>query len=307
MCDAVACQKIYSYIETNYDITKRDVQQYHFNDNYVKKADKPTLVKSLNSLYGIVTGIVADKVINDMELQRIETWINEYKCFCDSYPYTFISPKIQNIISDKIISTKEKEILMNLVEKYMPENTFSDATLSMQVLMGILEGITCDKMINVLELDSLQQWINDNMHLKGNYPFDTILTTINKVLEDGIVTTDESNELVELFNHFINPIEKKSNFCSELSGKKICLTGNFVNGTKDDIGELVVKHGGEISSGVTRNTNIVLVGGEGSKDWSYGNFGTKVKKAMELKSKGFDIEILSEEDFLNLIRIDNTA
>lgn len=307
LCDAVACQKVFAHIKSINTISERNIRVFKFNNNYTRKADKPTLVKSLNSLYGIVTGIVADRIINESELQLIEKWIKEYDKFSDSYPYKTIYPKVKTMLSDGKLTSKEKNKLISISQQYMPENNFSTATLPMQVLMGILEGISCDHVINMMELDALQQWMNDNPHLKGHYPFDTIFTTINRVLADRIITADEHRELLVLFQSFLKPIEKKKEACLDLTGKKVCLTGNFMNGTKNDIGELVVENGGVMSSGVSRKTNVVIVGGEGSKDWSYGNFGTKVRKAMELKSKGFEIHILSEEDFIGLVSRDNTA
>ena len=68
-----------------------------------------------------------------------------------------------------------------------------------------------------------------------------------------------------------------------------------------------VKNGGVITSGVSRKTNVVIVGGEGSKEWSFGNYGTKIKKVMELKAKGFDIDILSEEEFMSSIKLGDTV
>lgn len=307
LSDAVACQKIFNNIVEKKSIMARDFQVYQFNNTYIKKADKSILIKSLSALYGIVTGVTSDSNINDSELKLIEKWICEYDKFSETYPYNIINPLIKSIISNKTIITMQKEELINISRQFMPMDTYSTETLSMQILMGILEGISCDGEITLQELDTLKQWMVDNMHLKGNYPFDTIFITINKVIEDRIVTFDESEELIELFNEFLNPIKVKNETCLNLSGKKVCLTGNFIYGSKDEIGGLIIKNGGEMSSGVTKKTSIVVVGGEGSKDWSYGNFGTKVKKAMELKSNGLDIEIIREEDLFNLIGMSDSA
>lgn len=118
---------------------------------------------------------------------------------------------------------------------------------------------------------------------------------------------DENKELIGLFRKFLNPIEVKNDIFINLFEKTVCLTGDFINGTKDEIGVLIINNDGKISSSVTKNTNILVVGGYGSTLWSYGNFGGKVKKAMEFKSRGIDIEIFGEIDFFNLIkRTDST-
>lgn len=43
-----------------------------------------------------------------------------------------------------------------------------------------------------------------------------------------------------------------------------------------------------------KSTDIVIVGGLGSKAWSYGTYGSKVMKAMELNEKGCNIIIVHE-------------
>ena len=301
LCDAISCQKIYDCLNSKNLITKSNVEIYHLNDEYIKEAERPILVKSLNSLYGIVKGIDSDGIIKESELQLIEKWIYEYEKYTDAFPYSLINLKIKAFLSDRVITEKEKVELINISQMFIQPEAFSKATLSMQILKGIIEGISCDDEIVLLELDCLNQWMVGNMHLKGNYPFDIIFSTINKVIEDKTISYNENKELIELFRKFLNPIEVKNDTFITLLEKTVCLSGNFINGTKDEIGELIINNGGVISSSLTKKTNILVVGGEGSKDWSYGNFGTKVKKAMELKSKGIDIEIFGEEDFLNLI------
>ena len=53
-----------------------------------------------------------------------------------------------------------------------------------------------------------------------------------------------------------------------------------------------------MDSGVKKSTNILLVGNEGSQDYSNGNYGTKVKKAIEYNEKGCKIQIIKEADFV---------
>lgn len=78
LSDAVACQKVFAYINSIKNVTNKDVKIFKFDNSYVRKVDKPTLVKSLNTLYGFITGIVANRIINESELQLIEEWVREY-------------------------------------------------------------------------------------------------------------------------------------------------------------------------------------------------------------------------------------
>lgn len=302
--DAIACQKVFEYIDLENTITQNEIETYHLKDEYTNKLEKPLLVKSFNTLYGLIMGITSDKVINELEIQRIDQWLKEYEKFSDSPPYSDIFPQIEEILEDRLISKDERRRLIQISQEYLQEDSYCKVTLSMQILKGIVEGISCDKKIVMDELDSLKAWMEGNLNLKGNYPYDTILSCIEKVIEDRIITLEEHHELMGLFNEYINPIEAKTNLQIDLANKSVCLTGNFINGTKEEIGRIIVRNGGFISSGVTKSTDILLVGGEGSKDWSYGNFGSKVKKAMEMRAKGIGIEIFGEEDFINMVKRD---
>ena len=305
LSDAVACQKVFEYISLKNTNTFAEVETYHLRDEYTNKLEKPLLVKSLNTLYGLVMGITCDKVINELEIQRIDEWIREYEKFSDSPPYSEIYPRINEILQDRLITEDEREILIHISQEYLQEESYSKVTLSMQILKGIVEGISCDKKIVLDELDSLKEWMEGNLNLRGNYPYDAILLCIEKIIEDRIITSEEHDELLSLFKEYTNPIEARRDLQIDLANKSVCLTGNFIHGTKEEIGTIITGKGGFISPNITKKTEILLVGGEGSKAWCYGNFGSKVKKAMEMRSQGIGIEIYGEEDFINMVKREN--
>ena len=73
-----------------------------------------------------------------------------------------------------------------------------------------------------------------------------------------------------------------------LEGKKIVLTGTLVELKRDEAKRLVEERGGRVTSSVSKNTSFVVVGDSP---------GSKADKAKEL-----GVEILSEADFLDLVR-----
>ena len=62
------------------------------------------------------------------------------------------------------------------------------------------------------------------------------------------------------------------------------------------MGDYIVSRGGEVAGNVSGKVAYVVVGGEGSSDYAYGNYGSKVKKAMDLQAKGKPIQIIAETD-----------
>ena len=63
---------------------------------------------------------------------------------------------------------------------------------------------------------------------------------------------------------------------------------------------LVKKLGGNTGSSVTRNTTILVTNMKDIKDLHREEMSVKLKKALDLNSKGKDIKFLNEEEFLKL-------
>lgn len=179
---------------------------------------------------------------------------------------------------------------------------YSNETKSLQILKSIIEEIMLDSVISEKEMHILRSWLNNNKQLVGNYPFDKINDVVNKVLEDGRITTDEYKILENVFNDFINPISKNESTNNIVfTDKLFCLSGTFNSGAKDDIENKIKSKGGNCSKTITSKVDYLIVGGSGSEAWKFGNYGGKVQRAMELKEKGKAIEIIGEDEFIEYL------
>lgn len=198
------------------------------------------------------------------------------------------------------IKSDELTIVENItVEKSDNKSRFiNDKTKAINKLNGILIGITCDGILSDEEIFSLNSWLNDNRNLAGNYPFDIIYSAVNEVLKDGIIDESEREYLLDLFKEAADPLSNTKHKLSfnDFQDKIVCLSGEFINFTKEEYADLLDNYGAIVKSTVTRKTEILIVGGLGSDQWSCGNYGNKVKKALELQEQGFSIIILNESD-----------
>ena len=88
-----------------------------------------------------------------------------------------------------------------------------------------------------------------------------------------------------------------------VAGMAFCLTGDFSHGSKSEIKEIIESHGGRCVGSVSGKTDYVIVGTYGSEQWACGNYGSKIKKAMELQAKGSDIRICSEKDLFDMLNL----
>lgn len=179
---------------------------------------------------------------------------------------------------------------------FKPELT--QTTLSLRDLQNIISDVTCDNILTEDELFRLKEWVSNNEDLTGNYPYDVITNSINAVLEDGVIKQSELEHLLEILKEQLDPIE---NMCChnsniDFSDKCVCLSGDFSYGSKSEYAEKISACGAIIVNNVTKKTDILIVGSEGSDKWSCGNYGNKVKKALEMKEKCHKIIIIKEND-----------
>lgn len=100
----------------------------------------------------------------------------------------------------------------------------------------------------------------------------------------------------------INPL-KHDIYFQDITGLKICLTGEFNTGTRNEIINILEERGAIIKTSVSKNLNILLVGSLGSDLYKGGQHGTKETKALELISKGAEINIINENDFFKTAEI----
>ena len=87
---------------------------------------------------------------------------------------------------------------------------------------------------------------------------------------------------------------KASNGNVEFDGKNFVLTGTFDHGTREQMEDFVISKGGTILKSVTKKCDYVVIGGQGSELYALGNYGTKVKKALDWQSKGVPVQIVNE-------------
>lgn len=166
-------------------------------------------------------------------------------------------------------------------------------------LKNILQDIIADGVLSDKEIYLLQGWLDNASSLKCDYPFNKVFMTIGQALEDGYLDNHEIESMINLFGQIIDPV---SNTCTtndiNIVGKIFCLTGEFTNGRKSFIGAALSRRGGILTDSVTKNTDLLIVGSKGSDAWSAGNYGNKVRKALEMQEKGHPIKIIKEEDIV---------
>ena len=183
----------------------------------------------------------------------------------------------------------------------------TEDTLLINELQHFLKMINSDGTIDEMEFYVLREWMEFNKSLKGTYPYDNLSQAITQILEDGIVEKRELAELSQIINEWLDPVNySKHDKITTLIGKHVVITGDFKYGSEDVVLNYISSKGAEIDKNVIKKTDYLVVGALGSPAWSHGNYGNKVKKALEYKAKGQNIQIIKEIDFFKETQSCNT-
>lgn len=289
--DAKASQKIFEYLDYNNDIGTSE--KFELESKILDKLDSK-LETNINTLYGIIKGINYDGIIDDKEIRKLKFWIEDNRLYKQYLLFDRIISKLEEILDDNIITEYERIELEKLVTSINSSKIYSESTLSLQVLNGILDGIVCDQKVNQKEIDNLNIWLKQNDYLKDVYPYDKVLLEVSKVLEDGVLTEEESNYILSVFNEIVHP-DFNNDGNIDFEGKTFCLTGEFKTATKQEVSKKLQDLGAIEKTGISSKLNYLIIGGVGSDAWKFGKIGGKQAKAQELNEKGANIKIIDED------------
>lgn len=282
--------------------------------NYRKFMGKAELEKAINSLLGLIDGILIDATIKDKEIGFLRTWLDNHQINADKHPFNELMPVVERAISDGVLTEDEKEDINWLCNRLISSEYFNSATADMQKLHAILAGIASDGEISVQELNGLSTWLEEHTHLKRCWPYDEIDSLITNVLADNKISEDEHRMLMSFFGEFVSILDNKTvvspvflegtnivglcAVCPEIAfaDAVFCLTGESHKYSRSEFEKLISSLGGKASANVTKKINYLVVGSNGNPCWAYACYGRKVEKVVELRKAGHPILIIHEND-----------
>ena len=85
-------------------------------------------------------------------------------------------------------------------------------------LIGIVKGISFDEVINQSEVTRLKNWLEENRVLVSNQSDMELVSLIDSILEDNVITLDEKNSLLQYANSINTEGTAETNALYELKG-----------------------------------------------------------------------------------------
>ncbi len=196
----------------------------------------------------------------------------------------------------------------------------NNASKAIDQLSGICAGMLADGTVNDAEARFFQEWLVRYAIHEPVWPLTAILERVSAIFADGRLSEDERQELADIMGQLCGaskeanptvdyattlPVDRLAAplSSSDLQSKIVRITGRFAFGTRQRVIDAFLAHGAEASdTPPTRTTDLLVIGHFASRDWIHTNYGRKIERAVELRSSGAPITILSEKDVSHLLQ-----
>lgn len=182
-------------------------------------------------------------------------------------------------------------------------------------LIGLCTGVMADGHVSEMEARMLQSWIASNYELREQWPANVLLARLDQALEDGKLDSDEERALLKAIMDLTGvetAVEGGQSAVTTLpvddpapdvtfEGRRFVVTGNFAFGSRKAVTAAIDDRGGSVKSSVSGKTDYLVIGHLGSSDWRHSSFGSKIQNAIDLKSGGASIAIVTEGHWFNFL------
>lgn len=188
-------------------------------------------------------------------------------------------------------------------------------TRATQMLNGLVMGLVADGQLVDAEIYMLRTWLTANAEVTQTWPGSAIARLLSEVLSDGVITAEEKAHLLTNLQSLVGsdfaetgsvspttdnlPFDQVSSLV--VQDTVLCLTGEFMYGTRNACDQLCTKAGILTHPTVTKKVSHLVVGTHASPAWVNTNHGRKIQKAMELRDAGHTIFIIPERIWLNAL------
>lgn len=274
--------------------------------------------RALYGLKGILAGVVADQRLNEMELLFLDSWLQSQEYLSEDENVLAILTQVGEILEDGVISPDELQQMQASIKQIISDKSSEtpESVGHIEELIGFLTGTASDGVLNDDEIAGISSWLESNESVRDVWPASVIVQRLAVILEDGIITDEEREDLLVTVRRVTGTDTDESGLSYEastevwedsvddltLAGSIYCLTGDFVSGDRESVDTMLRCLGAETNSSVNKSVNYLVIGTLASRDWLYTSHGRKIEKALLLKRAGSDIKIITERTLLKYTR-----
>lgn len=178
-------------------------------------------MRNINELIGIIKGISFDGIINDKEVIHLQSWIDKNRNLTYEPRQNELISLVDSVLEDHIIDDNERILLLSRAEEFLDEGNHEGKIYE---LNGIVEGIVCDGKVNQDEIYRLKDWMDTYGNLIREHKLsEELCKTIDNVLNDGVITEEEQQRLLEMLSNRIKDLQfetKLDYLCKQVKARK---------------------------------------------------------------------------------------
>lgn len=75
------------------------------------------LNRAVEHMIGLVTGVIADRNLHDLEIQLLRTWLDENSLVTQTWPGFVVARKVEEVMADGIITEAERAHLLSVLRE----------------------------------------------------------------------------------------------------------------------------------------------------------------------------------------------
>lgn len=201
----------------------------------------------------------------------------------------------KKVTHKKVEKSKEQQEAVSFLGSY---GQVSDETSKIRELIKKVSQLSQAHALDAHEAAEPVRFIDAQLANSEDMFVKLIKARLLQILHKGIIEDEDRVALVKIAETYTNPISDSP--IESISGLAFVLTGDFkIDGGKETIKQMIEAEGGVVKSATSSKVSYVVVGGLGSDAWAFGNYGQKVKKALDLKCSGkVNIEVVTEKALL---------
>ncbi len=273
--------------------------------------------KALFGLKGILEGVVADQRLSEQELLFLDVWLRSQGEIAKDGDVVDLLDLTGDILRDGYITSEELDDLNQLIADIVEYRQLDHATVENRIneLLGLLTGIAADGVLNESEITMLCDWRDASAEMSAVWPAGVLITRLNEILKDGVITAEESADLLETIRQITGQRFEETGVAHGLStefledaidalthqGQCFCFTGKFAVGPRTAVESTAQRLGATVRGDVTNDVTVLVIGSLASRDWRFSSHGRKIEKAVRLKEKGLPLVIVTERTWLQFV------
>ena len=158
--------------------------------------------KALHGLKGILSGVVADKRLNEKEFLFLDAWMKSQQFLAQDPDALDILRRVGDILEDGQIRSDELRLMQARILEIIAEKAIPvrNRSAQMEELLGFVTGVASDGVLNDDEILAVSDWLENNAEIHHIWPATIIGSRLATILDDGIITDEERADLLQVIN-----------------------------------------------------------------------------------------------------------